>query len=114
MPANDDAPAMRGMTLSIPDPHGQAALLLVESLIHGLLERAIVSIGDAVDIVETALSVQCDVAEAADGAGAPMWQSHALLNAILKSLGNDADGESAPLRPKTTPLSGLADEENER
>ncbi|TPG39745.1 hypothetical protein EAH79_13685 [Sphingomonas koreensis] len=116
MPANDDAPEMRGMTPSIPDPHGQAALLLVESLIHGLLERAIISIGDAIDIVETAVSVQVDIAEAADGAGAPMWQSHARLNAILTSLEKDDDADSAPLRsaPKTTPFAGLADKEDER
>lgn len=99
MPTNDDNSAMRGIMPPMPDPHGHAALLLVESLIHGLLTRSIITIDDAIDIVESADSVQIDVAEAADGAGAPMWQSHALLTAILESLKYDADGGSAPLQP---------------
>ena len=78
------------------DPHGQAALLLVESLIHGLLARSIIGIGDAIDIVESADSVQVDIAEAADGAGAPMWRSHVLLSAIAMSLMADGDGGSIP------------------
>ena len=99
MPTNDNDSAMPGIRPSMPDPHGQAALLLVESLIHGLLARSIISIGDAIEIVESADSVQVDMAEEADGAGAPMWQARGLLTAILKSLSYDADGDSAPLHP---------------
>ncbi|MGI4730423.1 MAG: hypothetical protein ACRYFW_01590 [Janthinobacterium lividum] len=99
MPTHDDDPPMRGITPPVPDAHGQAALLLTESLIHGLLARSIISIGDAIEIVETADEVQVQVAEAADGAGAPMWQSHALLSAIAESLKYDIDGRSSPLRP---------------
>ena len=83
MPTEDDDSAMRGILSAMPDPHGQAALLLVESLIHGLLASSVISIGDAIEIVETADSVQVEFAEAADGAGAPMWRSHALLTAIV-------------------------------
>ncbi|MGI4731137.1 MAG: hypothetical protein ACRYGI_08745 [Janthinobacterium lividum] len=83
----------------MPDAHGQAALLLTESLIHGLLARSIISIGDAIEIIGRADEVQVQVAEAADGAGAPMWQSHALLSAIAESLKYDVDGSSSPLRP---------------
>lgn len=92
MPTNDNDSAMRGMTPPMPDPHGQAALLLVESLIHGLLARSVISVDEAVSIVEAADSVQVDIAEAADGAGAPMWRSHALLSAIATSLKLDGDG----------------------
>lgn len=99
MPTHDDNPTMRGITPPVPDAHGQAALLLTESLIHGLLARSIISIDDAIEIVETADEVQVQVAEAADGAGAPMWQSHALLSAIAESLKYDVDGSSSPLRP---------------
>ena len=47
---------------------------------------------DAIDIVESADSVQVEVAQMADGAGEPMWRSHALLNAIAASLKIDRDG----------------------
>lgn len=84
MPINDNDLTSIGTTL--PDPHGHAALLLVESMIHGLLARSVISIDDAIEIVETAGSVQVEVAEVADGASQPMWQAHALLTAIASSL----------------------------
>lgn len=93
MPTHDNDSAMRG-TMPQPDPHGQAALLLVESLIHGLLARSVISNGDAIEIIESADSVQVDVAEAADGAGEPMWRAHALLSAIAESLKLDGNGTS--------------------
>lgn len=96
MPTHDENPIVRGITPTVPDAHGQAALLLTESLIHGLLARSIISIEDAIEIVETADEVQVQVAEAADGAGAPMWQSHALLFAIAESLKYDVDSSSSP------------------
>ena len=93
MPINDNEPSGRDFMPPIPDPHGHAALLLVESLIHGLLARSIITTADAIEMVESADSVQVDVAEAADGAGAPMWLSHALLEGIAHSLKVDsADG----------------------
>lgn len=97
MPFNDNNPHSSGMTDAMPDPHGQAALLLVESLIHALLERSIISIGEAIDVVETAASVQIDVAEAADPAGAPMWRSHTLLDAIIQTLRLYDDSGSTPI-----------------
>ena len=75
---------------SMPDAHGHAALLLVESLIHGLLARSIITIDDAIDIVETADSVQVDVAEVAGDQRAAMWRSHALLSSIAESLRQDS------------------------
>ena len=99
MPTNDNDSATPGLFPPLPDPHGQAALLLVESLIHGLLARSIISNGDAIDIVEGADSVQVEMAEAADGASAPMLRSHALLSAIAESLKYDGDGRSPPFHP---------------
>lgn len=69
--------------------HGQAALLLVESLIHGLRENDTLSREEAVAIAERAIDVQRDHAEVADGASAPMWRSHALLSQIATSLRAD-------------------------
>ena len=98
MPTNDNDPAMSGATLLPSDPHGHAALLLVESLIHGLCENSMLSAAQAVEITERAVSVQSDQAEAADGAGAPLWRSHALLSSIAASLQIDVDDTPIPPR----------------
>jgi hypothetical protein len=98
MATNDNDPT-RIAELPAPDAHGHAALLLVESLIHGLIERSIISVGDVMDIIETANSVQVDTAEAADGHGAPMWRAHELLSSIARSLGHEADGTPMPPHP---------------
>lgn len=74
-------------------------MLLVESLIHGLCENATLSNAAAIEIAERAISVQFDQAEEADGAGAPLWQSHALLSSIAASLRIDGDGTPTPPRP---------------
>ena len=97
MPDNDNS--WRTATLPMPDAHGHAALLLVESLIHGLIERSVITVDDALDLVETANSVQVDAAEEADGQGAPMWHAHTLLTAIEQSLSHDRDDSPPPLRP---------------
>lgn len=70
--------------------HGPAALLLVESLIHQLCENATITTNQAIEVTERAASVQGERAEAADGAGAQLWRSHALLAAIAASLKIDA------------------------
>lgn len=96
MPTNDNEPKIPGTTPTPSDAHGQAALLLVESLLHGLCENSTLSAADAIEIVDRAVDVQFDQAEAADGAGASMWQSHSLLSAIAKSLSFDGNGGSPP------------------
>ena len=98
MHTNDNGSSLNGGTPPPGDAHGQAALLLVESLIHGLCEKAILSTSEAIEIAERALEVQFDQAEAADGAGAPLWRSHALLSAIVESLRSDDKGGPAPPR----------------
>lgn len=100
MPINDNDSAMRETALLSSDGHGRAALLLVESLIHGLCEDATLSAGRAVEIAERAIEVEFDQAEAADGAGAPLWRSHALLSAIAASLRVDGDGGGGPTVPR--------------
>lgn len=72
----------------LPSPanaHGHAALLLVEALIHGLCEKDVLSRNDAIDIVDSAASVQLDVSDAATASLASMRQAHALLVAIAGS-----------------------------
>jgi hypothetical protein len=65
-----------------PDPHGQAALLLVESLIHGLVGRRVLSLQEAVDVIEVALDAQIGL-EDIDRSIAPATD---LLQALLRSL----------------------------
>lgn len=79
---------------SSSESHGVAALLLVESLIHGLCENMALSAGQATEIAERAVEVQFDKAAETEGGSATMWQSHALLTAIAASLKTNSDGES--------------------
>ncbi len=92
MPINDNEPIMPPSS----DSHGQAALLLVESLIHGLCENATLSVKEAVEITERAVDVQHDHAVAADGQGAPLWRSHELLSRIAASLKSDQGRGPSP------------------
>ena len=84
---------VRGAVPPVPDAHGAAALLLIESLIHSLCEHAVLNTNQAVEIVERAVDVQYDLAIAADEAGEPHWHSHTLLQSIAASLGIDADDD---------------------
>lgn len=88
MPINDNSPRITITAAS--DSHGHAALLLVESLIHGLCENSTLSADQAFEIADRAVSVQLDHAEAEAGAPAPMWKSHALLSRIANSLSADS------------------------
>lgn len=70
----------------ISDAHGKAALLLVESLVHGLCEKSALSTTEAIEITERAISVQYDRAIEAAAGCETMWHSHDLLTAIASSL----------------------------
>lgn len=99
---NDNDPTMLKATVPSSDAHGQAALVLVESLIHVLCESSTLSNEQAVDVAETAVEVQHDKAEAEteDGGEAPVfnspaWQAHTLLSSIATSLRIDGQGKPA-------------------
>lgn len=96
MPTNDNDSAIGTIRAAEVSADGQAALLLAESLIHGLCEKTMISSGEAVAIIERAADVQFDHAEAAGGAGAPMWRAHALLLAIATSLKSDVQHPPTP------------------
>lgn len=95
MPITDTDPANWNATPMPADPHGQAALVLVESLIHGLCENSTISTDEALAITRRAAHVQHDRAKAADGAGAPLWSSHGLLLEIATSLEIDSHERAA-------------------
>lgn len=71
---------------SSPDAHGQAALLLIESLIHTLIARSVITVSDAIEIVEVAVEVRRDVgADRAETEGA-LARAMTLLENISQSL----------------------------
>lgn len=73
-----------------PDAHGQAAMLLVESLIHGLVGRSVLSAADAVEIVEVAAEVKADMAIDIGETPEALRRSLNLLTAVSDSLRHDA------------------------
>lgn len=85
---NDNEQA-RSATLS-PGPYGQAALLLVESLIHGLVARSVITVADAVEIVEIAAEVKSDIANDMGDSPAALRKSLGLLETMAQSLRSDA------------------------
>lgn len=99
MPSNDNhhETEKMGIGSGIPDAHGQAALVLAESLIHVLIERKVLTVADSMDVLETAMEVQSDVAIAADGHGPRMWLSHALLSSMATSLKYDMPDSDSPM-----------------
>lgn len=64
--------------------HGAAALLLVESLIHGLIGRSILSLQEAIDIVDIAAEVERDLDST--GLGPPFGDFRSLLAPLSSSL----------------------------
>ena len=89
--SNDDGstPLDRVPLRADPDPQGQAALLLVESLIHGLIAKSALTIREAVEIIDIAAAVKLEVA-ADRGEPVPiMAASLSALNAISSSFRRD-------------------------
>lgn len=81
---NADADAVHG-----PDAHGQAAMLLVESLIHGLIGRYVITVAEAVEVVDIAAEVKADIAGDLGDSPANLRKSLGLLKAISVSLSRD-------------------------
>ena len=74
-----------------PDAHGQAALLLAESTLHMLVERSVLSVQEAVSVVQTATEVKLVVATEAG-------ESPELMQASLDLLFRISDSFAADLR----------------
>ena len=71
-----------------PEPYGQAALLLVESLIHGLIASSSLTVAQAVEIVQIAAEVKQDTADKVVDTPAVRQSLH-LLDSIGASLMHD-------------------------
>lgn len=79
-----------------PDAHGQAALLFAESILHMLVERSILSVEDAVSVVQTATEVKLALATEAGESKERMQASLDLLFRISDSFATDLS--SGPAR----------------
>lgn len=75
-----------------PDAHGRAALLLVESLIHALIEKSVLTVGEAVEVLEIAVEVNTEIAADQEGTSAMTLKSLHLLEVIGRSLRTDLAG----------------------
>ncbi|WP_017669993.1 hypothetical protein [Blastomonas sp. AAP53] len=80
-----------------PDAHGQAALLLAESILHALVETETLTAQGALSVIETTCEVKVEVAHLAGESNGRMEESLALLQAIAASFAVDA--EFRPLTP---------------
>ncbi len=78
-----------------PDAHGQAALLLTESLIHMLVERGAITNTQAVEVVQTAAEVKVEVATSAGESAKRIKESLALLERMQSSLESDQPSPEA-------------------
>jgi hypothetical protein len=83
---NDNYSARPGTVPREPDPYGQAAMLLVESLIHGLLARSLLTVADAVEIVEVAAEVKEEIGPSLGDSPVTLQKSIDLLDSIRRSL----------------------------
>lgn len=74
-----------------PDAHGQAALLLAESILHALVETKTLTVEGALSVIQTTCEVKIEVAEQSGESKGRMQQSLALLQAIAASFAVDAE-----------------------
>ena len=72
-----------------PDAHGQAALLLTESLIHTLVAKGQLSVAEAMEVIETAADVKVEVAADAGESKTRMNESLELLGKMRASFAID-------------------------
>jgi len=76
-------------TVPEPDAHGQAALLLTESLIHTLVESSAITNVQAIELIRIAAEVKVEVATAAHESKSRMQESLALLSKMANSFESD-------------------------
>lgn len=88
-----------------PDAHGQAALLLAESILHALVDNATLSNADAITVVRTAAEVKLEVATADGESKGRMNESLDLLARMAASF--EADEPVASRKPDLRILNPL-------
>lgn len=76
---------------SEPDAHGQAALLLAESILHALVETKTLTVDGALSVIETTCEVKREFAEQEGESKKRMQESLNLLQVISASFAVDAE-----------------------
>ena len=84
--ANDNRAAPLPPAVEEPDAHGQAALILAESILHGLIEDKTMSAERALDVVRSAEEIKTEVAGLAGESQTRINESLELLKRIGTSL----------------------------
>ncbi|ARU16615.1 hypothetical protein [Croceicoccus marinus] len=92
--AHNDDPGSKSFPAE-GDSNGQAAVLLVESLIHALVARAIITSADAVEVIEVAFDVIEEMSVDSGERSPATDRSIAILSAIHKSLKIDTDSSES-------------------
>lgn len=72
-----------------PEHYGRAALLLVESLLHALISRSVITVHEAVEVLDTASEVEADRLIDSGTFHADIPNTLTLLLAIRDSLAHD-------------------------
>lgn len=90
---DEDAPTItirKSVEAPARNPHGQAALLLAESILHALIETKVLTPAQAVAVVQIAADVHVETATLAEQAEGRMKESIDLLYRLETSLAADA------------------------
>ena len=72
-----------------PDAHGQAALMLAESLLHAFLEKGVLTNAEALEILDTACILKVEIATADGESRKRINESLELLRKMSTSLESD-------------------------
>ena len=88
-PAHDNDATLPTATSGKPDAHGQAAMLLVESLLHALIAQSVLKLEEAIDLVGVAIDAKIEIAADMGNSDDTRDRSLALLTAIHQTLSHD-------------------------
>ena len=87
--ANDNTAARLPPPTGEPDAHGQAALILAESILHALVDIKTMTTAQALDVVRSAEEIKTEVAALSGESAGRMQESLQLLKQIGISLETD-------------------------
>lgn len=94
--SSSDSPYIKKMVGDHLDAYGQASLLLVESVIHGLIAQSVITVSTAVEMVEVALSISRERDDELGEGVLVSSQATVLLQAISSSLSVDLPRDERP------------------
>ena len=95
VPIPTDVSSAASANVLEPDAHGQAALMLVESVLHKLVEMSVFSTAQAVEAVQSAAEIKVEAAVEAGESSGRMIASLVLLDKIRASLASDVGAPHA-------------------